>query len=65
MANTPDSFLIGFDLKVKFWITTCQKFEVLEGNYVIAKEHMIFDSSSCLAFDFFPVKMKRLNAHQL
>ena len=27
-----------FDLKVKFWITTCKYFKVLEGNHMIAKK---------------------------
>ena len=55
---------IFFDLKVKFWITTYQKFEVLQGNYVIAKEHKIFNRRSCFNFRLF-LKVKRLNAHQL
>ena len=48
VAKTSHSYLIQVShtilrlsliFKVKFCITTCQNFEVLEGNYVIAKEH--------------------------
>ena len=45
---------VFFYLQVKFWINTYQQVEFLEWNYVIAKEHMIFNGSSCFSFQHFP-----------
>ena len=60
------AILNNFYLKVKFWITACQNFGVLEGNYGTAKDYMLFNSSSCFSVRlFFRLKVKRLNAHQL